>query len=106
MELISNFFNGNIKLWKSFWFVGFGYPYLLGIVYAIVVYLLGLQLKDALYIIPSVFLACHILATIGVWRSANKYKGKKIFGILAKLFMLIGFIYIITDFNEPWYWLS
>ena len=101
MKLISNFFNGNITLWKSFWIVGFCYPYLLGLVFAILEYL-GLQLEGTPYIFSSLLLICQIFATIGVWRSANKYKGKKIFGILAKAFMLIAFIYIFAEFSEPW----
>ena len=67
--------------------------YLLGLVFAILEYL-GLQLEGTPYIFSSLLLICQIFATIGVWRSANKYKGKKIFGILAKAFMLIAFIYI------------
>ena len=103
MKLISNFFNGNITLWKSFWIVGFCYPYIVGFFF-VILESLGLQVEGTLYIVFSTMLVCQIFATIGVWRSANKYKGKKIFGILAKAFMLVAFIFIFIEFGEPWDW--
>jgi hypothetical protein len=104
MKLISNFIDGKITLWKSFWIVGFCHPYALGLFILILEELGLLQIQGTLYIVPSIMLVSGIFATIGVWRSANKYKGNKIFGILARIFMLLTFIFIFTEFGNPWDW--
>ena len=105
MKLINNFIDGKITLWKSFWIVGFCHPYALGLIMGILEGLGLIQFQGTLYIVPSIMLVFGIFATIGVWRSANKYKGKKIFGILAKAFMLLMFIFYFSEFDgTPWDW--
>ena len=104
MKLISNFIDGKITLWISFWIVGFSHPYAIGLLILILEELGLLQIQGTLYTVPSILLVSGIFATIGVWRSANKYKGKKIFGILAKIFMLLTFIFIFAEFGKPWDW--
>ncbi len=104
MKLIGNFIDGNITLWKSFWIVGFCHPYAVGLICFILETLGLLELQGTLYTAPLIMLVPGIFATIGVWRSANKYKGKKIFGILAKAFMLLTFIFIFAEFGKPFDW--
>ena len=104
MKLISNFIDGKITLWISFWIVGFGHPYVLGIILWIIESLGLLQIQGSLYTMPAIGIVCGIFTTIGVWRSANKYKGKKIFGILAKAYMLLMFVFYFAEFGTPWDW--
>ena len=42
------------------------------------------------------FICYQVLINVGVWRSANAYKGIKIWGILAKISIVLSFIVTIT----------
>ena len=42
------------------------------------------------------FIYYQVLINVGVWRSANAYKGIKIWGILAKISIVLNFIVTIT----------
>lgn len=42
------------------------------------------------------FICYQVLINVGVWRSANAYKGIKIWGILAKISIVLNFIVTIT----------
>lgn len=42
------------------------------------------------------FIYYQVLINVGVWRSANAYKGIKIWGILAKISIVLSFIVAIT----------
>ena len=73
------FFRGDVSLVKSFWGVYFGGGIVLGVVS-------GLFLPFILAIIIA--LAYTIFSVVGTWRSANKYKGDKVFAYLAKGWMI------------------
>ena len=44
-----------------------------------------------------VLLAYIGFTLVGVWRSADKYQGKKIFAILAKVGMVLGVLYALVN---------
>ena len=88
------FFQGNIRLWKSFWLIGeIVYPIFLFIIIfyiEIKLYnneqvLLNLPFNNAnmpiidyykLHIISKIFyFVLTIFVTVGIWRSAEKYRG-------------------------------
>jgi len=56
--------------------------------------------KIILLIMSAVFFAYCFVATVGVWKSANNYAGKKIWSILAKISIVLAFIFYIKDFNK------
>ena len=107
MKLLNNFFNGNIKLWVSFWIIGLCYPFLVGFIF-VFLHFTGILLIDSLegtfYLMPSIFLILQIFVTIGVWRATNKYQGNRIYANLAKAIMLFVFVFIIPEFGKPWNW--
>ena len=78
MKLLNNFFNGNIRLWVSFWIIGLCYPFLVGFIF-VFLHFTGILLIDSLegtfYLMPSIFLILQIFVTVGVWRTSNKYQG-------------------------------
>ena len=100
------FFQGKIKLWKSFWLIG-------EIIYPILLFIVIFYVEIKLYNNNQIFLALplnninmpiidfyklHIISklfyfiltifiTIGIWRSAEKYKGNFIW-ILSSLIYL------------------
>lgn len=86
LNIIENFFNGNIKLWKSYWLVG----ELLNGLILILIFNLEIyffKTNNSVTQIPFfdfsnltlfskilIFL-WTIFITIGIWRAAEKYKG-------------------------------
>ena len=47
--------------------------------------------------IPSLY---FLFSAVCVWRSANKYKGRAVWAVLAKAAMVIGLIWMIKDFVD------
>ncbi len=55
------------------------------------------RLQLLVVFIEFVYFICYqVLINVGVWRSANAYKGIKIWGILAKISIVLSFIVAIT----------
>jgi len=100
------FFQGNIRLWKSFWLIGeIVYPIFLFIIIfyiEIKLYnneqvLLNLPFNNAnmpiidyykLHIISKIFyFVLTIFVTVGIWRSAEKYRGSFIWIIISLIYL-------------------
>ena len=93
MNLINKSCNGEITLWQSYWIVGVIIPIPLGFLLGVLSALMGLP-----PISYKVVLLAYIGFTlVGVWRSADKYQGKKIFAILAKIGMVLGVLYALVN---------
>ena len=82
------FWNGDLSLPMSYWGVGIGIGIVFALSVGIFIGLLGMS-DDAMwgFIIPF-----QIYTVVGTWRSADKYKGKKIWPILAKISIALGVI--------------
>ena len=92
-NLIKNFFEGKVKLWKSYWLVG---ELLNGIVLLIIfnleIYIFNTNSSVAqipfldftnLTSISKIFIFIWtIFISIGIWRAAEKYKGNIIWIVL------------------------
>tara|TARA_X000000950_G_scaffold48872_1_gene57005 strand:- start:3824 stop:4162 length:339 start_codon:yes stop_codon:yes gene_type:complete len=80
------FWNGKLSLPMSYWGVGVGIGILFGFIIVAFVIAAGLS-DDAMwgFIIPF-----QIYTVVGIWRSANKYKGSKFWAILAKIAVVFG----------------
>ena len=97
-KLIYRFWNGNITLWRSYWLIG---ELLNGIfiftMFNIEIYffknsnftnqLLFLNLSDFNILTKIIIVAWTVFITVGVWRSAEKYKGSIIWIIATFLFL-------------------
>ena len=86
------FFRGYVSLVKSFWGVYFGGGVVLGVVS-------GLFLPFILAIIIA--LAYTIFSVVGTWRSANKYKGDKVFAYLAKGWIIFQVAATVIRMGSP-----
>ena len=92
MNVISRFLNGDVSLPKSYWLVAV----LLGVPITIVVFWLA-SVQPILG--AAVFVIWVGFCIVGVWRSSNKYTGKKVWVILTKVALVysalqtIGIIY-------------
>jgi len=85
-ELVYYFFNGNIKLWKAYWLVG---ELLNGLVLLIIfnleIYLFNnnnslsqfpfLDFNNFTFFSKFILFVWTIFISIGIWRSAENYKG-------------------------------
>jgi hypothetical protein len=105
MNIFIRFLNGKIKLWKSFWLIGFlhGFFVMYGLPiieifffqnknFFTIVVLNNLEFKiidytKITFISKLIMIISLAIVTIGIWRSAENYKGKT-FIIFLTLFYL------------------
>jgi len=80
-SLFKNFFEGDLSLAISFWFFGFISLTVIGVVIALIF--------KSMAVVRILTYPQLIYASIGIWRSSNKYKGSKFFSILAKIFIVL-----------------
>ena len=82
------FWNGDLSLPMSYWGVGIGLGLIFGILVGIFTISVGMS-EDAMwgFLIPF-----QIYTVVGIWRSADKYKGAKFWSILAKVAVIFGII--------------
>ena len=80
------FWNGDLSLPMSYWGVGVGVGLAFGFTVGILLAILNMS-EDAMwgFIIPF-----QVYTVVGIWRSADRYKGKKIWAILAKIAVVLG----------------
>ena len=93
-KFIYDFLNGRVKLWKSYWLVGelLNALFIL-IIFNFEIYLLGndqfsntlpfLNFANFSIISKLIIIIWTIFITIGIWRSAENYKGNIIWIILS-----------------------
>ena len=96
-KLISKFLKGEVSLWKSYWLVGelFNALFIL-VIFNFEIYFFNNQFSSSLPFIDFnnfnffsklVLIIWTIIITIGIWRSAENYKGKIIWIISTLLFL-------------------
>ena len=92
-QIVNNFWNGKIKLWKSYWLVG---ELLNGIVLLIIfnleIYFFNtnstvsqipfLNFSNLTILSKTIIFIWTIFISVGIWRSAENYKGSIIWIIL------------------------
>tara|TARA_Y100000031_G_C7926285_1_gene250631 strand:+ start:69 stop:386 length:318 start_codon:yes stop_codon:yes gene_type:complete len=82
MSVITRFLNGDVSLPKSFWLIAT----LLGIPINLMVFWIA-SVQPILG--AAVFVIWVGFCIIGVWRSSNKYTGKKVWAILTKVLLVV-----------------
>jgi len=92
-QIVNNFWNGKIKLWKSYWLVG---ELLNGLVLLIIfnleIYFFNtnstvsqipfLNFSNLTILSKTIIFIWTIFISVGIWRSAENYKGSIIWIIL------------------------
>ena len=92
-QIVNNFWNGKIKLWKSYWLVG---ELLNGLVLLIIfnleIYFFNtnssvsqipfLNFSNLTILSKTVIFLWTVFISVGIWRSAENYKGSIIWIIL------------------------
>lgn len=112
-KIIKNLWFGNYSLKKTYWFYGNIIP----LIFFIILLILSLFFQDnpldallnlkfspekfyqkiILLTIILIFFVYSIISTVGIWRSANKYEGKKYWSILAKVTIFLALFSYIKD---------
>ena len=108
MNMINDFWNGKIKLWKSYWIVGelFNALFIL-LIFNIEVRFLNNRIienflpffnfNDFSFFNKILIILWTIFITVGIWRSAENYNGNFIFNFINKIFD--------TKINGGFFWI-
>ena len=95
MNIINNFLNGQIILWKTFW----GGIVITLILPNILNFLFGGYADLFLWFFIFIL---YLLIASGVCRSANNYSGSMLWSFIAKLFFCLFFlVFIMRIFGQP-----
>ena len=97
-NLIKDFYYGNIKLWKAYWLIGeLLNALLILIIFNIEIYIFGnnqfttslpfLDFKNFSFLSKILIIIWTIFMTIGIWRSAENYKGNIIWIVATFIFL-------------------
>ena len=97
-NLIINFWYGKIKLWKSYWIVGeLLYNFIFLLIFTFEIRFLKnytlynqipyFQINDFNFFSKIFLFAITIFFTVGIWRSAEEYKGRFIWIVLTLMFL-------------------
>ena len=105
--------NGEIGLKKAFWLYGNMYPFFISLI--IILTIVALQEDIKVSIVSQKFMNISFIwkmliifegliffiytsfATIGVWKSANKYEGKKVWTYFSKFLILYAYYSYIQN---------
>ena len=108
MNMINDFWNGKIKLWKSYWIVG----ELLNALFIVLIFNIEVRFlnnktienflpffnfNDFSFFSKILIILWTIFITVGVWRSAENYNGNFIFNFINKIFD--------TKINGGFFWI-
>ena len=97
-KLITNFWKGEISLWRSYWLIGelLNALFIL-LIFNIEIYIFGnskftsslpfLDFSNFSVISKLLIIVWTVFLTVGIWRSAEKYKGNIIWIVATFLFL-------------------
>ena len=94
-EHILPYLKGDVSLIISFWGI---YVFAWNIVFFNILYVILARMGFELKIVQLIGALIIIILAIGVWNSAGKYKGKKIWSVLAKVVVAIHCIAAVLVF--------
>ena len=88
------YFKGNVPLKISFWGIYiFGWNIVVGFSLSLILFRMGFETNTIHIVVGPI----TVLLAVGVWNSAGKYKGKKIWSVLARIVLAIQSIGIIIN---------
>jgi hypothetical protein len=93
-DITHNYFKGDVPLKISFWGIYiFGWNIVVSFVLGFILLRMGFELNTSEIVMAPI----TVLLAVGVWNSAGKYKGKKIWSVLARIVVAIQSIGSITN---------
>ena len=101
MNYLKKFWDGDVPLVISYWIIGVILnvivSFSIGFILTFVLLTLGTSDTTINILLNLFIIAWIIFLTVGIWRSADKYQGKKIWSHLTKLVLVIGIIWVFVD---------
>jgi len=91
MDIFKGLKDGDFGLAKTYWLFGVLGNFLIGLPGNLLTNLVPI----AIYSVFS--LAYGVTVLLGIWNSANRYTGFKLWAILAKLAAILGFLFVILS---------
>ena len=88
MNSINRFWNGDVSLPKSYWLIGWllAFPIIVG----------SFTIMDYHFYFGAALLVIWIgFSTVGIWRSSDKYEGKKAWAVFTKIWLILNIIHAI-----------
>ena len=84
----SKLINGDCGLAQTYWFYGF----VINLLFNVLLVLFSKTIPDRNLVLITLIISIiwNFLVLIGIWRAAGKYKGPKIWAILARIVVIIG----------------
>jgi len=93
-EYIPPYLKGDVPLKISFWGIYiFGWNIVVGFSLSLILSRMGFEANTIHIVVGPI----TVLLAVGVWNSAGKYKGKKIWSVLARIVLAIQSIGIIIN---------
>ena len=93
-DITHNYFKGDVPLKISFWGIYiFGWNIVAGFSLSLILSRMGFEANTIHIVVGPI----TVLLAVGVWNSAGKYKGKKIWSVLARIVVVIQSIGSITN---------
>ena len=93
-EYIPPYLKGDVPLKISFWGIYiFGWNIVVGLSLSLILSRMGFEANTIHIVVGPI----TVLLAVGVWNSAGKYKGKKIWSVLARIVLAIQSIGIIIN---------
>ena len=93
-DITHNYFKGDVPLKISFWGIYiFGWNIVVGLSLSLILSRMGFEANTIHIVVGPI----TVLLAVGVWNSAGKYKGKKIWSVLARIVVAIQSIGSITN---------
>ena len=93
-DITHNYFKGDVPLKISFWGIYiFGWNIVVGFSLSLILSRMGFEANTIHIVVGPI----TVLLAVGVWNSAGKYKGKKIWSVLARIVVAIQSIGSITN---------
>ncbi len=112
-KILKKLWNGHYSLSKSYWFFGNIVPLIFFIILISLALLFqenaldallnqqfvpkGLYERVILLFITFLFLIYSIISTVGIWRSANHYTGKRYWSVIAKFAIVLALFTYLKD---------
>jgi|TARA_B110000285_G_C14712948_1_gene418645 hypothetical protein len=113
MNTLKKLIEGQFPLKKTFWLYGNIYPFFISLIIILTLLYFQENIKDSIVqqkfmnisfaakiiimLQGVIFFLYSSIATVGVWRSADKYEGKKFWKYLAKISILYAFYSYIQN---------
>ncbi len=86
------FWDGELSLPQSYWIVGVLISIPVGALLGVFIGIIGAPI-NTMY---AFFIPWYVYIIVGVWRSSDKYKGPKVWAILAKILMILSAVRLVA----------